>query len=1101
MHQRDHRRRHRRHLPCARRARLIRRRRRHCAAPVSTTSGERVGLSGLLGRSRRFLLLLARRLIRLRRLLPLPACGERVGVRGLLRRLRRGYGRRRRLGAVLDHGAVVLAGERILPLEGVEPPAHRRDRQPVVGHERVRGPGRVAPRVERARHPFAPAALVALGHFELGHQRRHALPWRGRVRRQRRTRGGELLRVERGARDRERGFGVGRPLGRERLDATQALARGIARPQLRVGGGEIGMGIGAPRPLDDARGPAPFAQLAEEPPGERRRRHEVGRELGRLARERDRALAVALHRGLRLRGDEHRALAAIGALVDEAASHVALEPVERAAPVAGGAAKLERRLPGPHRHRGVLGRLLGIAERGGVVVAALRLHEQAVQAEHAGVVAVRHLLEGRDRRVAIARELRGLGAQQQGERLARRDARGLGGEFLGGARVAGADGDQPPRYRAISAHAAPDAQVARDVIWRAQDRAQDRPRNHARRRDCRDRRDEHHDRGVDAPALPGDGDVARPLGEPHRAEREQRDDDEINEEADYCGLRFGWALLGLTNFFRDLGALPPPACGEGVGVRGTFETRSPRKTPLTRIASRSDLSPQAGRGGARGSCVQSHHLLSPESASAARRRLASMAAVRACALLIQASAGARASGGSCASSAAAPARSPREALASLRATIAAPSLPGASSTRRMRTSFSALSCSRPSTPSRSGAREAGSSAGASAESCRASVAAAGTPARANGSSAATSFGSAPSAFAVASSAAKASPRSTAALSAVAASASRTARSSRAAAFSLCSTAARRLASASNSLRSTAAGGFCASSEISAAPASARTRASRPTASASSLRRLRTPTASAIAFTSVWSAATRAASAGSLALPGGPAAAASSLATRPATSSSAFGSAAGGGAREARSRSSSSTPATRASSALTPLSRLRNRLTSPSTASTRPPPATAAPSPDTCRRGASGGALAGTSGGSGLDGWSLEGVAGEASMRALLSPCRGAARCWGSRLMLPTDTRSRAVARRCRSRLPAANLCAVWPMTNVAFGQENAAFGPRRLGFGQIPARQTRCTPLPLVGRGWGWGSLFGATSALHRITPLLPPLPQPAAGLPASGNF
>src|SRR5262249_2617909 len=45
---------------------------------------------------------------------------------------------------------------------------------------------------------------------------------------------------------------------------------------------------------------------------------------------------------------------------------------------------------------------------------------------------------------------------------------------------------------------------------------------------------------------------------------------------------------------------------------------------------------------------------------------------------------------------------------------------------------------------------------------------------------------------------------------------------------------------------------------------------------------------------------------------------------------------------------------------TPLSGLRNRPTSPSTASTGPPPATAAPSPDTCRRGASGGALAGTS---------------------------------------------------------------------------------------------------------------------------------------------
>jgi len=46
------------------------------------------------------------------------------------------------------------------------------------------------------------------------------------------------------------------------------------------------------------------------------------------------------------------------------------------------------------------------SERSGAVVAALRLDEQAVQAEHAGILALRQLLEGGDRRVAIAAELR-----------------------------------------------------------------------------------------------------------------------------------------------------------------------------------------------------------------------------------------------------------------------------------------------------------------------------------------------------------------------------------------------------------------------------------------------------------------------------------------------------------------------------------------------------------------------------------------------------------------------------------------------------------------------------------------------------------------------
>src|SRR5262249_54472435 len=52
----------------------------------------------------------------------------------------------------------------------------------------------------------------------------------------------------------------------------------------------------------------------------------------------------------------------------------------------------------------------------------------------------------------------------------------------------------------------------------------------------------------------------------------------------------------------------------------------------------------------------------------------------------------------------------------------------------------------------------------------------------------------------------------------------------------------------------------------------------------------------------------------------------------------------------------------------------------------------------------------------------------------------------------------------------------WARANVAFGQGSRSFPP-------IPARQTRCAPLPLVGRGWGWGSLFGATSVRHRIPP------------------
>ena len=65
----------------------------------------------------------------------------------------------------------------------------------------------------------------------------------------------ELLRVERGARHRQRALdmaALARRLQRQRLHAREPLARGIARAQMRVGVGEIGMRIGRPRLLDDA---------------------------------------------------------------------------------------------------------------------------------------------------------------------------------------------------------------------------------------------------------------------------------------------------------------------------------------------------------------------------------------------------------------------------------------------------------------------------------------------------------------------------------------------------------------------------------------------------------------------------------------------------------------------------------------------------------------------------------------------------------------------------------------------------------------------------------------------------------------------------------
>ena len=115
--------------------------------------------------------------------------------------------------------------------------------------------------------------------------------------------------------------------------------------------------------------------------------------------------------------------------------------------------------------------------------------------------------------------------------------------FLAARGIAGADRDQPVRHRLVGAHAAAIAQEARDRIGRAHDGARDRPQQHGGDGDRRGRGHQHHDRGLDALALPGDDDVARTLGQPHGAEREQRDDDEIDEDADHCGMGLmGWLL-------------------------------------------------------------------------------------------------------------------------------------------------------------------------------------------------------------------------------------------------------------------------------------------------------------------------------------------------------------------------------------------------------------------------------------------------------------------------------------------------------------------------------------------------------------------------------
>ena len=260
----------------------------------------------------------------------------------------------------------------------------------------------------------------------------------------------------------------------------------------------------------------------------------------RTADERERARLGAIGRlgGERPRGQQHGALARIGGLVGEPGFLVALQPVERAGPVAFGAAEIEHRLAGPGGRGGIARRFLGDEPRARRIVAPLRLDVEAMQAEQPGVVAQRHGLEGALGGRPVAGELGRLGAEQQRQRLAGRDPQGLVGEFAGRARVARSDRDQALRQRQIAAPRAAHAQALPQHDRRARQRPQDRPGHDRERRHRadRDRQDRH--RGVDPVALPGDRNLAGAVGEPDGPDRQQPDDGEKDDDADHAKVRF-----------------------------------------------------------------------------------------------------------------------------------------------------------------------------------------------------------------------------------------------------------------------------------------------------------------------------------------------------------------------------------------------------------------------------------------------------------------------------------------------------------------------------------------------------------------------------------
>ncbi len=156
-----------------------------------------------------------------------------------------------------------------------------------------------------------------------------------------------------------------------------------------------------------------------------------------------------------------------------------------------------------------------------MIAAPLRFDMKTAQTQKPRLGAFRQALEGFDRRGAIAGELRGLGAKKMRQRLIVEMAARFRGGFTRQPRIAGADGDHAARERCETLGAAAHRRALAHEPRRAQKKANDAPEDGDRDGADEKEREADADRGLDMIALPGEHDVARPVGDPGDAEGDE----------------------------------------------------------------------------------------------------------------------------------------------------------------------------------------------------------------------------------------------------------------------------------------------------------------------------------------------------------------------------------------------------------------------------------------------------------------------------------------------------------------------------------------------------------------------------------------------------
>ena len=296
------------------------------------------------------------------------------------------------------------------------------------------------------------------------------------------------------------------------------------------------MRLETPRGLDDFRGSAKIAFSGQETSGQRCRRHEVRRELHGVLRARQGCVGVTFDTVERVGSQQHRPVALGRCLVEQPEGCTPFDRIERAAPIAVGAAGFEHRIARPGGGRRDADRLAGIFAGGIRVATPARFDEEAAQTKNAGFVLVHHFGEGGFGGGAVARDLGGLCLQQQGQGLAPEKPFGLARIATRRDRIAGADRHHAARDGLVALGPAAGAGREGQARGKLKERGDSSPQERQPKSDG-DQRDRCcGNRSPDFITTEGHQNGAGTIGQPDGAEGRDAEETDENESAPHAGF-------------------------------------------------------------------------------------------------------------------------------------------------------------------------------------------------------------------------------------------------------------------------------------------------------------------------------------------------------------------------------------------------------------------------------------------------------------------------------------------------------------------------------------------------------------------------------------